>query len=324
MLSNLEIRDIAWKRLFGGGWFWRLLGGSLLLGMFMQVVQSIFSAFFQIVGGVTWAMHLQAILENSRDLVTPIPNLNSGMIVLMSAGTIFEIFLSLLLGAIVSYGTAALLLRCLDDDPRDWIVEIFKGVMMPFGLLALNARFVLIFLGWMVLAFIPFAAVVGLVIAVFQPFAAGADSLASAIALSVGVSIASLPAICIYLIPFYRYRFLYLVKAAHPDWTAGACLEHCRELMKNKMMRSFRLDCSYWKPITLALLPLLIASSLALFSTIFAESASRETAIAVVGFAAFVGLVCVILALGALLVVSHYISVGQGILYRILESEINQ
>ena len=76
-------------------------------------------------------------------------------------------------------------------------------------------------------------------------------------------------------------------------------------------MESFRLDCSYWKPITL----LLLLSILMCCGTAFIASGGI---LAVLGGAAllvsFVGLII------AVIILSQYVSVGQGFLYEDLKA----
>ena len=76
-------------------------------------------------------------------------------------------------------------------------------------------------------------------------------------------------------------------------------------------MESFRLDCAYWKPITLALLLSILMCCGAAFIV-------RGGILALLGgvalLASFVGL------LTAVIILSQYISVGQGFLYEDLKN----
>ena len=76
------------------------------------------------------------------------------------------------------------------------------------------------------------------------PFVKGLPLAQLSIAVGLFVAAALCWAIWIYCIPFYRYRFLWLVKAEHPEWGAGECIGACRKLMKDNMLKSFWLDCS--------------------------------------------------------------------------------
>ena len=120
-------------------------------------------------------------------------------------------------------------------------------------------------------------------------------------------------AFALYAVPVYRYRFLWLVKAEHPDWSAGACIAASRKLMKGNMLKSFWLDCSYWKPITLVLV-LLLAMGVAIEFAI----GSKDNTILV----ALLSLVALFAFFGALaggVVLGQYIGVGQGFFYQDLK-----
>lgn len=110
------------------------------------------------------------------------------------------------------------------------------------------------------------------------------------------------------LMVFYRYRFVFLVKADHPELGADACFRRCRELMKGNKMKSFRLDCSYWRPISWTLV-------LCLALTVAAAVFSRmPTGVQLaVGAFLFVGLAVLFVCS---IVLSQYIGVGQGFLYQ--------
>lgn len=75
--------------------------------------------------------------------------------------------------------------------------------------------------------------------------------------------------------------------------------------MKGRKMDSFRLDCAYWKPITLMLVLLMAC-------TCFAALAAVGVLPLVNGFAA--GITCLGTCVASI-VVKQYISVGQGFLY---------
>lgn len=109
------------------------------------------------------------------------------------------------------------------------------------------------------------------------------------------------------LMPFYRYRFLFLVKADHPDWSGNACFRACAKLMKGNKMKSFRLDCAYWRPIT-GLLLLLLAVTVCAAAGAFLSSALQLVA----GGFVLLGLLAAVVAS---VVLAQYVSVGQGFLY---------
>ena len=63
-------------------------------------------------------------------------------------------------------------------------------------------------------------------------------------------------------VALYRYRILFLVKADHPEWSAMRCFGECGRMMDGRKWQLFLFDCSYWKIITVTMLPLLFASML--------------------------------------------------------------
>jgi len=69
------------------------------------------------------------------------------------------------------------------------------------------------------------------------------------------------------IIAFYRYSQAWNLKVENPDWSAGKCLAESCRMMKGNLWRLFCLDCSYWKPITLLLLGILVGSILIFFGT---------------------------------------------------------
>ena len=60
------------------------------------------------------------------------------------------------------------------------------------------------------------------------------------------------------IIAIYRYRQAWFLKAEHPDWSAKKCIAESCRLAVGKKAEMFRLDCSYWVSITLAMLSTLL------------------------------------------------------------------
>ena len=268
-MTNSEIRRVAWERLFKGQWFWKLFGAGVLLWVYAQAVQTVLGRILARLGAVGWIEYARIVAENQKTLTTPVPELTQNFIWTASTVTGLELFVGWIMAGIASYGAAVVLVRCLKDDAEGWLGAAFGGFKMPLGLFALMFRYVLIWLGWTILS-IP---TLGLLL----------------------------------LVPFYRYRYLWLVKAEHPELGAGACLKATRQLMDGNKMRSFRLDCSYWKPITLVLVFWLLAM-------VFVGLFGRK-----IGADAFIGsivLLLLLVILPAVVVLGQYINVGQGLLYR--------
>ena len=312
MRTNVEFRELAWKRLWADHWFGRLFGGGFLLGLCGYAVQIVLSGILGRLGVQSWIEYLQAVAQNRQDLTTPIPNLTSNYISQASSSTVLTVFFSFLMAGIAAYGGAVILKKCLANDERGWLGEAFGGFKYPFGMLWLWVRLWFIWIGWTAVAFF----VPGFLCGVGYPLVKGLPLAQLSIVAGLFVTAALCWVIWIYCIPFYRYRFLWLVKAEHPEWGAGECICACRKLMKDNMLKSFRLDCSYWKSITLMLLPLLVLS-LAIWINEWFYGAGRH-GLEIVAIVAFL---CLIAFLPLVLVVPQHISVGQGFLYEELKQQ---
>lgn len=312
MRSNTEFRNLAWKRLWADHWFGRLFGGGLLLGLCGYAVQVVLSGILGRLGVQSWLEYLQAVAQNRQDLTTPIPNLTSNYVSQASSSTLLTVFFSFLMAGIAAYGGAVILKKCLANDEKGWLGEAFGGFKYPFGMLWLWVRLWLIWIGWTAVAF----SVPGFLCGVGYPLVKGLPLMHLSIVAGLFVTVALCWVIWIYCIPFYRYRFLWLVKAEHPEWSAGECICACRKLMKDNMLKSFRLDCSYWKSITLMLLPLLVLSlTIWINEWIFGEG---KQGLAIIGV---VALLCLAALIPLILIVPQYIRVGQGFLYEELKQQ---
>ena len=304
MRNNAEFRDLAWKRLWADHWFGRLFGGGLLLSLCGYAANTVIGGVLNRLGVQTWQDYYLARVQNLRDLTTPVPNLTNDFIFRATSSGVFSMFIGYIMAGIAAYGTAAILLKCLKDEENGWLGAAFGGFRDPFGMLWLMIRYILIFFGWGLIAGAPIALCVTVLVK--------AGLMTSPVACGCLTSFCLCYALLILSIPFYRYRFLFLVKAEHPDWSAGACIRSCRDLMEGHKMESFRLDCAYWKPITLTLLmSILICCGAALIACggIFAVLGGSILLVS------FVGLLI------AVIILAQYISVGQGFLYEDLKAD---
>ena len=309
MRSNTEFRNLAWKRLWSDHWFGRLFGGGFLLGFCGYAVQVVLSGILRRLSVQSWLEYFQAVVQNRQDLTTPIPNLTPDYISQASSSTVLTFFFSFLMAGIASYGCAVVLKKCLANDEKDWLGEAFGGFKYPFGMLWLQVRYWLICFGWGFIAlFVP-----GVLCGVGYPLVKNLPPMQLALVAGLFVTVALCWVIWIYCIPFYRYRFLWLVKAEHPEWSAGECIGACRKLMKGNMLKSFRLDCSYWKPITLVLLLVL---SIVVSVFLMVEFRGNGTVAAV---AFMIALLAFFPAFVGSIVLAQYIGVGQGFFYQDLK-----
>ena len=303
MRSNTEFRELAWKRLWAGHWFGRLFGGGLLLSLCGYAANTVIGGVLNRLGVQTWQDYYLARVQNLRDLTTPVPNLTNEFIFQATSSGFLSMFIGYIMAGIAAYGSAVILVKCLKNEENGWLGEAFGGFKDPFGMLWLMIRYILIFFGWGLLAGAP----VGLCVTVLVK----AGLMTSPVACGCLTSFCLCYTLLILSIPFYRYRFLFLVKAEHSDWSAGECIRSCRALTDGHKMESFRLDCSYWKPITLVLL----LSILMCCGTAFIASGGILALFGgTVLLASFVGLII------AVIILSQYISVGQGFLYEDLKN----
>lgn len=312
MRTNIEFRNLAWKRLWTDKWFGRLFGGGLLLGFCGYAVNIIIGGILGRLGVQDWEDYYVAVALNRKDLTTPVPNLTGNYIFTATSASVLEAFIGYIMTAIAAYGAAVILLRCLKNEEEGWLGAAFGGFKDPFGMLWLFVRGMLIYFGWMLLALLPIGVIAGICFPVVKPMLESAPLLAAsvmAIAFTLGIGI--LLAVC--CIPFYRYRFLFLVKAEHPDWSAGECIRFCRALMEGHKMESFKLDCSYWKPIALVMLLMLLVVAVIPLVALFKVSGPVLALLALVAFFAFSA------CFAGAIVLGQYIGVGQGFFYQDLK-----
>ena len=309
MRSNAELRNLAWKRLWADHWFVRLFGGGLLLGLCGYAVQVVLSGILGRLHVQNWIEYAQTVAQNRQDLTTPVPQLTPDFISQACSSTVLTMFFSFIMAGIASYGCAVILKKCLANDERGWLGEAFGGFKYPFGMLWLKLRYWLIWIGWSLVAF----GVPGFLCGAGYPLVKNLPMLQQALVAGIGMMLLFCWVVWIYCIPFYRYQFLWLVKADHPDWGAGECIAFCRKLMKGNMLKSFWLDCSYWKPITALLVLILpLMGSAAALPSAPAPMKVVLGAVVVIGFCA---------ALFASIVLGQYIRVGQGFLYEELKGK---
>ena len=318
MRSNVEIRELAWKRLWTDKWFGRLFGGGLLLGVCGYAVQAVVGVVLRQLNVWSWRDYVEALAQNRQDLTTPIPNLTPEFISQATSSTILIVFFSWLMAGIAAYGGAVILRRCLDNDEPGWLGASFGGYKMPFEMLWMFVRLVLTYAVWLLLGVV----VLGVTAGACRPQLQTLLSSGSPASLAL-LSLATMAGLTLLLlllcVPFYRYRFLFLVKAEHPDWGAGRCFASCRQMMKGNMMKSFRLDCAYWKSLTVLLL-LGVALMVGVSLSVLLRSQSGA-------LAALAALVCFLLLMAmsvATLVVSLHIRVGQGFFYQDIKGALGE
>ena len=316
MRGNSEIRESAWRLLWQGKWFWKLLGGAILLNVCSQVVYSVLNGVLYRLG-VFGMTALSNALEEYAKNRTPLPEITPSLVTQFASSTALTLFFAFIMASISAYGNSTLLLRAADENNEGWLKAAFGGFAIPLGLAWLFFRISLIFVFWSVVALVPPGAVIWLGLRVAPP--ASVYLLAVFAALSLYVAI-----MCI---PFYRYRYLFRIKAEHPDWAAGRCIKECAALSDGFKWRCFVHDCSYWKILLVPLLLLLFCVAMVCGATIPAAKQlcpeNVRMAAAVAG--AVVGAVSYLVMFVFAIIIGFYIGVGQTLLYRdILQEKASQ
>ncbi len=315
MRDNNAIREEAWRLLWNRNWFWKLLGGSILLTVCTQAVITIVNGIVYSLGvfNITAAMNL---VEKRMSM----PEFTPRIAWEFSSSIILYLFFTLIMSAIAAYGNAALFVRSTEDNDDGWLKTAFGGFKMPLGLAWLMFRLWMIYFAWGFLAVIPGAAAFAwLCEAVPRP--------ETPIAIAVYTTVFTLSACvftAIYCIPFYKYRYIFRLKADHPDWSAGQCIRSCRELVDGSKWRIFKHDCSYWRILLLALLPMLMLAAMVLVVVLVGGGKpSGPTAATIVGalFCTLFGIAAYVAMLVVGVISLYYIGVGQTILYREISRE---
>lgn len=306
MKSNFEIRSEAWNLLMRRGWIWKLLGASILLSVAVQLVVSVFDMAMSSLDCLT----VNGLREQMRD-TGEIPVISGDMITDLLPSVLFSMFIGFIMSGITAYGNNLMLNRAVDDNEQKWLPSAFGGFKIPLDLAWLKFRMFLVYLAWSFLAALASMPLIFLLLSVANVMDAGSLQI---LPLLLSISIL-LIFISILTVPFYKYRFLFRIKADHPDWTASECMQYCCELTNGNKMRSFKLDCSYWGILTCLVIAIL-AFAAALISWVFV-SGTPNVLFGILSLAVL-GLTVSVLILSIL--TAFYIGVGQTVLYRELRS----
>ena len=222
MKTSKEIRSYAWQTLmrppWGGRVFWALCSVSIATSLAMQAIAKILVHYNM----TTWFSFLQIWFENyvGQGLLTSVPS--RAIANQMTLATAFFLFFQILFLSIRTFGEQTFLLKAVRRDEDKWFASAFTGFAQPFNCLGLYLQIMIRLMFWFFL------------------------------------SILFLPLLFLPIIACYRYQLAWPLKADHPDWSAAQCIRESCRLMKGNKWKAFYLDCSYWRPITLVLLLLLL------------------------------------------------------------------
>lgn len=314
MRTNEEIRNEAWTKLWHEKWFWRILIASILLDLSMQLVFKIIYFVANTCIGDLGTLS-QTNLSNSLAMIARGDMSALPTITLHIAITAF---MTIIATGITQFGKSTVLLRAADGKQEGYLKAAFEGLKMPLGLAYLTLRVTLVFILWSILAILP--CIGGA--AICELIAIDETSIKIA-AWALIITAAATFSLAIIAIPFYRYRFLFRLKADNPGWSAGKCMRECRSLTQGNKWRIFKHDCSYWKEF---LAPVILGSILCaylLYRLHTLHLSPNEGAI--LDPKLIIGLVCMLALYIAIMIFTviaiFHISLGQTILYRETRSE---
>lgn len=307
-MKNCEIRERAWELLWRKNWFWKLLCGAMLLQIASQAVIGVLDGILTRKGVLTF----QRLIDNFK-VERVLPEFSGDIVFELSISFVLYLFIAFLFTGICGFGNAKLLNRAAADNDADWLKQAFSGFKIPLALVWLTFRISLVFFFWAVVALIPCA----LTLYCLKKFLVMPGSFASiAIALTAVTSAAACH-ILILAIPFYRYRYLFRIKADNPESTAGECMRSCRELTAGKKWLIFKHDCSYWRIFLLSLLfGVLIGALLLVLPRVLIGSNGSFSPGAAVALSSFAILIFYLALVVPSVVCVFYNGVGQSILYR--------
>ena len=242
-----EMRDKAWRLLWKARWLNRFV---FLIVTFSFIRYVAINLAVSLMGASDDALNERLMAATTPmeilDILREPPFLRS--ILLMMA---LAMFVATIINAVASYGLARIRLSVANgEEPANWQRMGFSGFSDPFSMFSL-AILRTIFVWWPLLLFIApsVAALTG------RDIARGALQF---------TSITALPLFAISIVAFYRYRQAWFIKAKHNDWSALKCLRESSKMMVGHKWQCFRLDCSFWRPITLMLMTAFGASLLSL------------------------------------------------------------
>lgn len=282
-MTNKEIRNQAWDLLWHKNWVSKLilissalqLSASLIMGAVTDTLKTI---------GVVNINETLRLLERDGFLIffdSPLEYLTVAAMYL---------FFSFLMTGIVNFGICKTLNNVADNNQEGYIKSAFAAFKMPFEVFNLQFLFTLITFLFVLVCTAPF---------LFYAFKSSWPHMPELINVNnplvsfVFICVAIIAVILAITIPFYRFRYIFRVKADHPEWPASKCLSYSNYLTLGNKARLIKLDLSYLKAYLVPLaIPLI---SLSVFSIMIFSL--------------------------ALTVATLYNGIGQSILYRQLLAE---
>lgn len=262
-MTNKEIRNQAWDLLWHKNWVGKLILVTSALQFSSSLIMSLISDTLKSIGIVSIEETLTLIKRDGFVVFFDSP------FEYISVITMF-LFFSFLMTGIVNYGTSKMLNNAADNDPKDWFKSAFGAFKMPFEVLCLQFLFALITFLFILFLASPF------IFLAFKAFSSYIPGKTGEIIYLLSLMMAVLSVIFALSVPFYSYRYIFRVKADHPDWTARECLSYSKNLTSGHKLRLLKLDLSYTKAFLVPLvIPLISIDPLSLI--VFAVSLSIAT-----------------------------------------------
>lgn len=274
-----EMRREAWLILWKGRWFWRLLLAGVLLGGVVFAVDQLATGACSSCQIPHWGEYAgQYVLMRLGELDMMVPTSETAW--RMTAATLMLLLLGWIVEGCARFGEALVLRRAASGGGEGWLMGVYAGFRAPFPHLLLQ-----------LVHKAGVFAVVGFVLALAAVLTRGR-------CFSDWTSAGMLASLLVvpYLVAWHYFLPMWFVRAAHPDWGAGACLAETRRILKGNRRALFRLLQSYWA------LPLAVLGALACLGS----AALRTYALPLL----------LPLALPLYLVVSRHMRVGVAVFWR--------
>lgn len=308
MKENTQIRNSAWQLLWNKKWIWRLLCAYILLEVATQTGITFINRMLESMG----------ICSPASILNGKIPELSAETIVELTSSVFLCVFIYLILVNISAYGTSKIMNRAADDNSENWMKAAFDGFKIPLDLAWLGFRISLVYISYTLPSLVLLFSGLICLETVILPEINIKESFCGVIAYMSFLIGWSILYLALYAVPFYKYRYLFRIKADNPDWSAKRCMRRCRAITSGEKWRIFKHDCSYWKIFLFAVLP---ALGLIFFLFVFVASGFGiqkilESPLAQSALALLIVVSNVSAVIGVI-----YNGIGQSLLYRKISSE---
>ena len=133
-----EIRAEAWRLLWGGYWFWKVLAVALIFHMLGQTVGGFLQGGFTAYFFITCQMRLADAMSGGGPESLAGMFSDPAMFVQLAVYGVLTAAVSLVVGSFGEYARRATLLRAAEGRRDGWLEGAFGGLKRPFDTSALN------------------------------------------------------------------------------------------------------------------------------------------------------------------------------------------